>query len=340
MPIGVPVNKTSWGRESMRGWVIAVVIIPLFVACPAAYSQDEPGSVKEEPRPAQEKAAAAKEDDRLPFQREGWQFFLAPYLWIPGIHADISHQSRFSGTTTVDVPWYDVVPLLFSKAIGGMGRVEIWNGRWGLFSDTNFVYIGESVTAGGARQLELNGHGLPSTTPVNLQLSGTAKFWTRLLFQDVGVRYLLGSVPLSAEKPLPVLSCELLGGLRYTYLNQDTSLGLNATLTGPPGTGQISRGGSFFDSASLSIIEPLIGVRLGLWFTPKLNLLLKADCGGFGIVAYNNVDSVLEAAVGYQVSKSIRIYAGYRGRYASGSTNSIAIHGWLQGPMLGTVFSF
>jgi len=155
----------------------------------------------------------------------------------------------------------------------------------------------------------------------------------------VGVRYLLGSVPLSAEKPLPVLSCELLGGLRYTYSSQDTSLGLNATLTGPSGM-QINKGGSFFDAASLSVVEPLIGLRLGLWFTPKLNLMLKADCGGFGFVAYNNVDSVLEAEVGYEVRKNIHIYAGYRGRYASVSTTDIAVHGWLHGPMLGTVFSF
>ena len=62
--------------------------------------------------------------------------------------------------------------------------------------------------------------------------------------------YLVGTVPLNADKPLPVLSWELLGGLRYTYYNQDTSLGLNATLTGPLDRVQISRGGSFFDSAA------------------------------------------------------------------------------------------
>jgi len=62
--------------------------------------------------------------------------------------------------------------------------------------------------------------------------------------------------------------------------------------------------------------------------------MLKADCGGFGFVAYNNVDSVLEAEVGYQVSKNIHIYAGYRSRYASASTTDVAVHGWIHGPML------
>ena len=127
------------------------------------------------------------------------------------------------------------------------------------------------------------------------------------------------TVPLSADKTLPVVSCELLGGLRYTYYNQATSLGLNATLSGPFDRVHISRGGSFFDSVQLSIAEPFVGLRLGFWFTQKLNLMLKADCGGFGFVAYNNVDSVLEALLGYQVYQNIRIYGGYRGRYFSGS---------------------
>ena len=144
-----------------------------------------------------------------------------------------------------DVPWYDLVPLLFSKAFGGMGRVEIWNGRWGVFSDTTFVYIGDSISAGGAKELKLNPNRLPGTIPVRLQLSGDLKIWTRLLWQDVGVRYLVGTVPLKADKPLPVVSFELLGGLRYTYYNQDTSLSLNATLTGPLGQEKSAGAGLF-----------------------------------------------------------------------------------------------
>jgi hypothetical protein len=158
----------------------------------------------------------------------------------------------------------------------------------------------------------------------------------------VGLRYLVGTLPLNADKPLPVVSWELLGGFRYTYYNQFTRLNLNATLTGPLGQQQISRGGSFASSLQLSFAEPFVGLRVGFWFTPKVNLLLKADVGGFGVVAYNNLDSVLEALLGYQVHKNIAIYAGYRGRYfsGSGSAKNIAAHGWFHGPMLGSVFSF
>ena len=330
---------TSFWSTLLRVGLISVLLMTLGwragLAAETSIPRNEPGSVSE-------KTDTAKEDDRLPIQKEGWQFFLAPYLWIPGAHMSLSHQGQFSGTTVADVPWYELVPLLFSKAIGGMGRVEIWNGRWGVFSDTNFVYIGDSTSGSAARTLELNPRRLPVTIPVNLQLSGDLKVWTRLLWQDVGVRYLVGTVPLQAGKTLPMASFELLGGLRYTYLNQDVSLGLNATLTSPLSQAQISRGGSFFNAVQVSIFEPLLGMRLGFWFTPKLNLLLKADCGGFGFVAYNNVDSVLEGLMGYQVHKNIRIYGGYRARYFSGSNTSkdIAVHGWFHGPMLGTVFSF
>lgn len=131
----------------MRGLKITITIILLLVLCSVVYAQEEPG-------PAKEKAGSGKEDNRLPIYQEGWQFFLAPYLWVPGVHLNLSHQGKFSGTTVANVPWYDLVPLLFSKAIGGMGRVEIWNGRWGFISDTNFIYIGDSVSAGGSKELQ------------------------------------------------------------------------------------------------------------------------------------------------------------------------------------------
>lgn len=316
----------------------AIAIILFISLSTAAYSQGESSQANGEIISAQEKPAPAKQDDdRLPIFKEGWQIMVAPYMWIPGAHLNINQQGT---NTKAVVPWYTLVPVLFSQAIGGMGSIEIWYNQWGIFSDSNFLYMSDSVSGGGARIIELKSDQLPVAIPVRLDLSGKLTIWTRLFWQDVGVRRLVGVIPLKADQQLPALSCELYGGLRYTYINQDVKLDLNATLTGPQGKVQITRGGYFYSSSEFSFIEPLVGVRLGLWFTPKLNLLLRADCGGFGIVAYRNFDTVLEGLLGYRVNKNIRLYIGYRGRYASGHNQGNSVNGWFHGPVLGTVYSF
>jgi hypothetical protein len=318
----------------MKGLKTTIIITLVLIFSTAAYSQ-ELALATEQPTSAQEKAAKAKDDDLLPIYKQGWQFIVAPYLWIPGTNINLARQGRFSGTTTVDVPWYNLVPLLFSQAIGAMARVEVWHGRWGLFSDTVFIYLSDSVSGGGSKEISVN------SGQARINLTGHLKIWSRLLWQDVGGRFLVGSVPLKADKPLPVLSCELLGGLRYSYYNQDTRLGVNATLTAQ-GTEPLSQGGSFTDSLIMSVVEPLLGLRLGFWFTPKLNLLLRGDCGGFGVVAYKSVDSVLEALVGYQVHEHIRLYGGYRALYFARNVDAkgLAIHAWFHGPMLGAAFNY
>jgi hypothetical protein len=320
----------------MKGLKAAILIIMVLVCCATAYSQE--GAV-----PDRDKTAAAQEDNLLPIYKQGWQFFVAPYIWVPGANINLARQGRFSGTTAIDVPWYDIVPLLFSQVFGAMARVEVWHGRWGFFSDTVFMYLSDSVSGGGSKEILVNpGQQLPGAVPVRVGLTGHLKIWSRLLWQDVGGRFLVGSVPLKADKPLPVVSCELLGGLRYAYYNQDTRLEVGATLSGPQGNQLLSQGGSFTDSLVLSVVEPLIGLRLGFWFTPRLNLLLRGDCGGFGIAAYKSVDSVLEGLVGYQVHEHIRLYGGYRALYFARNNNArgLAIHAWFHGPMLGAAYNF
>ncbi len=92
----------------------------------------------------------------------------------------------------------------------------------------------------------------------------------------------------------------------------------------------------------VNLVEPFLGLRTGVWFTEKWNLLFTADMGGLGAVAYDSFDSNLEALVGYKVHDQIRLYAGYRGRYYTFNKGGEGIksHGWYHGPVLGAVFSF
>ncbi len=58
--------------------------------------------------------------------------------------------------------------------------------------------------------------------------SGSVKYISRLGNLDLGARFLVGTWPLSAEKPLPALSLEILGGPRWNAINQYIRINLSA----------------------------------------------------------------------------------------------------------------
>jgi hypothetical protein len=275
-------------------------------------------------------------DNRLPIYREGWQFFVAPYIWVTGSNQNITKLGSKLGTTKINTPWYDLVPKLFSTVFGAIGRVEVWNGKWGFFAENLFMYLGDTVSGTGHKQIRST----QTPVPLNLTLSGRAQVIVRQGGLDVGGRYLLATVPLGAAQQTPVLSFELLGGLRYAWYNQFNGLGLNAILTNPSGQTLLTRAGSAGNSFKVSVVGPFLGIRAGLWLTEKLDFLTKAEIGEFGIVGDDYLDCILEATVGYQVQKHTRIYLGYRGHYYTFDTGSIKSHGWYSGPILGAVFNF
>jgi hypothetical protein len=306
---------------------LAIIATLLFVVvCAAGYAAEE-GSV---PSPA---AAKAKEDTRLPIHKQDqWQFFFSPHVWIAGSNA---RTTVFGHTSTVNVPWWDIVPDLFSKAIGVMGRFEAWKGRWGFFLDSYFVYMGGNVSDSAGRQINLGQ--LP--IPITRVLSGDLKYITRAGNLDFGLRYLVGTLPLSADKPLPLLAFELLGGGRYNYYNQYMRLGLSSTITGP--VIDITRGRTFTVNVTRSYIEPMLGGRLSLWLNEKAIISFKGTLGGFGLpMNDNNLDSDLELDFGYRVRNNIYMYLGYRARYVQFNTTNLSFSAWLHGPVIGALYAF
>ncbi len=326
------------GRET-RGilrlvQVVITCIMVLFLSA-VVFARDEADPATAAPNATAAQPAPSGEDNRLPLYKEGWQLFIAPYVWVPGSNLNITKQGSKLGTTKINIPWYDIVPKLFSTVFGAMGRVEVWNGKWGFFAENIFMYLGDTVSGTGHKQI--NSTQVP--VPLNLTLSGRAKVIIRQGSLDVGGRYLLATVPLSSAKQTPVVSFELLGGLRYVWYNQFTGLGLNATVTAA-GQTLLTRAGSLGNSFKESVVGPFLGIRTGLWLTEKFNLLMKAEIGEFGIVGDDYVDCILEATAGYQVQTHTRVYLGYRAHYYTFDTGSLKSHGWYNGPLLGAVFNF
>jgi hypothetical protein len=277
-------------------------------------------------------AARASGDNRLLIQQQDrWQFIFSPYLWLPG--ADL--RTTVKGTSTVvTVPWWDVVPDLFTKAIGGMGRFEAWKGRWGFFLDSYFIYLGGDVNVSTGRQVTQG----PLQQTRTLVLSGDLKYITRAGNLDFGPRLLVGTAALRADQPLPVLSLELLGGGRFNYYHQYLRLGVSRSFTGP--VLDRTRGRTLTVNFTRSYVEPLVGLRLGLWLTDKAVITMRGTFGGFALVADSNFDSDLEMTFGYRVHPKIYTYLGYRARYDQFSKTDLSFSGWVHGPVLGMAFVF
>ncbi len=279
-----------------------------------------------------EAAAPAKEDTRLPIHKQDqWQFFFAPYMWIAGANISTTVAGH---TTNVNVPWWDIAGDLFTNAIGVMGRFEAWKGRWGFFLDSYFVYIGGNVSDSAGKQITLG----PLPISRTLVLDGNLKYIARVGNLDFGARYLVGTVAFSPDNPLPVLSFELLGGGRYNYYDQYLRLGVSTTITGP--VIDRTRGRTFTINLTRSYVEPMLGMRLGLWLTEKAFINFRGTLGGFGLVADNNFDSDLELLFGYRVSQNIYACLGYRARYDQFNKTDLSFSAWLHGPVLGAVFAF
>jgi hypothetical protein len=304
---------------------VFIIILVIAMACAPGYA----GTFQETPS---EPVAKVTRDDSLPIlQQEKWQFFVSPYLWIPGVNINTNLAGH---TSSIDVPWWDIAGKLFSQAIGAMGRLEAWKGRWGFFLDSYFVYLDGTVSNDAGRSIT------PGPLPVNrtLVLSGTLKYIVRAGNLDFGLRYLVGTTPLRSDKPLPLLSFEILGGGRWNWYNQDLSLGVATSFTGP---GIDSTGERTFTSRiRRSYVEPLLGMRLSLWLTEKAVTTFRGTVGGFGLVADGNLDADLELAFGYRVHQHIYPYLGYRARFDKFSKATLGFNGWFHGPILGAVFAF
>jgi hypothetical protein len=350
-----------------------IVILLLMSASPSGYAEEGSGNPPGAAGTTPEATEKTQEDDRLPIHKQDeWQFFLTPYMWITGMNGNVSTLKK---TTTTDIPWWEVASTLFSKSIGVMGRAEVWKGRWGAYLDGYFTYVGASDSQVGAtheksfgpvdftlnKQANLGGLDINVPIPgkigpgnVTLTPSGSVKYISRIGNLDLGARFLVGTWPLSAEKPLPALSVELLGGPRFNSINQYIRINLSAIkiATVPIDIGKFSmvgkhqtvKNGSLVIDYNNQYFEPFLGVRLGLWLTPKFILNLKGDVGGFGLVGDDHVDCNMEALLGYRISQHVYAWAGYRAHGAwydfGQDLVQVKVAMWVHGPALGMTYAF
>jgi opacity protein-like surface antigen len=198
-------------------------------------------------------------------------------------------------------PWHlSVVPLAWGPGISGnvtvrghqatadvslgdlldhlkgiaMLDLELSKGKFGFYAQPNWV------------KLEADGNAGPLKSQVDMQL------W----IVDAACFYQLGK--WGEEKPVTL---DALAGVRYWNINNDLTLSRPQGIT------------SFSGSSTLSLIDPIIGLRSQIYLTRKLSLRLHGDIGGFGVSEdSSNFSWQALAMLGYDFSRHFSLFAGYR----------------------------
>jgi opacity protein-like surface antigen len=266
---------------------IIVVLILIGFVCPLALGQDnQVGS-------------------------EEWEVQFTPYFWAADLDGDATLRGR---TGSVDVGFSDILDNL---DIGLMGRVEAWQGKWGVYFDGLYMDLGAEFS-----------------TPQGL-VSTDIDFKMTIL--EFGLGHRLLETPVGQDDN-QTLTFDLLGGGRYMNLEGEVDVITNGPLSGLG----LAIGSTF--GRREEWVDPIVGGRLRWDIDEKLAAVVRFDFGGFGIGEGLNLTWNLLAGIDYQLSKNMNLKAGYRIfdiDYDRGSgSNEFGLDAQFRGPILGLTYSF
>ena len=264
--------------------LIVVAVTVVMFTCSSSYGLDELGSP------------------------DKWNIEFTPYFWAAELKGDATLRGR---TGSVDVGFSD---LLENLDIAFMGRLEAWDGKWGLFFDGLYMDLGAEFS-----------------TPQGLVSTDIDVKMTMLEF---GIGHRLWETPLGQDNNQK-LSFDLLGGGRYMNLEGEVDIVLGGPLGVLPGRTFRRRE---------EWVDPIVGGRLRWDIDEKLAAAVRFDFGGFDIGEGSNLTWNLLAGIDYQLSKNLHLKAGYRIYdidYDSGSgSTEFGLDAQFRGPIFGLTMRF
>jgi hypothetical protein len=240
-----------------------------------------------------------------------WQFSIAPYLWATSLDGNVTVRGR---RTDVDASFIDILQDTDS-IIGIEGHAEAWKGRFGAYIDGIYNRLG--ADANPIDNFDVD-------TTVNLAVLEAGG-----LFR-VG-KWDLGHMPEALGGDMMSLALENYAGLRYTSL--DISLDLKSD------TEKRSEGGD------KSWVDPLIGARTIIDLTERLQLMVGAAIGGFGVGSELTWSAIGLAGYKYTLfGLNMTTVIGYKALYQDYKDGS-GDHRFkwdmtLHGPITGTIIKF
>ena len=247
-----------------------------------------------------------------------WQFEFTPYFWLSSIDTDSTVQGQ---TASIDLSFGDILDNF--DVFGLMGRFEAWyGGKVGFIFDGTYV---DMNTKEGAVSIP----GTPIGVDIKMKQS----------IVDLGIGYRAFETPLgnregpSVENEPPTLYFDVIGGIRYNYMDQEQSLQIIIPRIGQPTL-----------AGNEGWLEPFIGGRIGVRITDKFSAVVRGNVGGFGLANASDLSWNFLGGIGYRPWQLVSFKLAYRIYgldYETGrGPNRFGFDGTLSGPVLGVTFHF
>ncbi|SHJ98315.1 hypothetical protein SAMN05444000_11683 [Shimia gijangensis] len=229
----------------------------------------------------------------------GWRTALSLYLFSPV--RNWGDSTIGGNTVSVDLRFDDLIENL---DFVGAGRMETWNGDFGIIADVNYAAL--------QKQSNLPG---PGGLPYDIQIR---QKWAAILG---AYRVAQGT----GGNGLP-FTVDVQGGARWNSIKQTVQIGPLPTVGG-----------------NEDWIEPVIGLR-GMWrLNDKWTTVASADLGGFG-AGGNDLQTSVSVGFDYQPWDNTAITFGYRYFSVDYSTTltggTFAYDMQQHGPYVGVKFFF
>jgi len=232
--------------------------------------------------------AVAKDATRRPGD---WQFEFTPFLWATYFRYDGS-LGPFGATGDIDF-----TELTSPPNLGFSGRIEARRRRFGAFLEAGYILA----------SAEYRAHFSPiSALEVKVDVD------MEMVRVTLGGLYRLGD---------PGLTLDLMAGVRYTYIETDTSVDY------------------LFDSSfTKEFFDPMIAARLRWDFAQEWRLAVRTNAVGLGVDTEYTWG--LQGTIGYRVSEHAILEFGYRYQNLSQEVGLLNLDLEIHGPIMGITFSF
>ncbi|MHC4075195.1 MAG: hypothetical protein ACYSRZ_02105, partial [Planctomycetota bacterium] len=194
-----------------------------------------------------------------------------PYFWAAELKGDATLRGR---TGPVDVSFSD---LLDNLDIAFMGRLEAWDGKWGLFLDGLYMDLGAEFS-----------------TPQGLV---SADIDVKMTMLEFGIGHRLLETTVGQDNNQKLLF-DLLGGGRYINLEGEVDIVPGGPLGVLPGR-TFGRRGEW--------VDPIVGGRLRWDINDKLATAVRFDFGGFDIGDGSNLTWNLLAGIDYKLKENMSL---------------------------------